>query len=180
MTLIVRPAIAADLPAITRIYGDAVRHGTASFELDSPDEPEMARRYQAIVDAGFPYLAAVRDTTVCGYAYATAYRPRPAYRFAVENSIYVAADAHRQGVGQALLTRLIDETTARGFRQMIAVIGDSGQSASIGLHRHNGFTFSGTVHAVGFKHGRWLDTVIMQRALGSGDTTPPADSGPTA
>jgi L-amino acid N-acyltransferase YncA len=175
MTLIVRPATAADVPAFTRIYGDAVRHGTASFELDAPNEPEMARRYQAIVGAGFPYLAAVRGDVVCGYAYANAYRPRPAYRFSVENSIYVATGAHRQGVGQALLTRLIDEATALGFRQMIAVIGDSGQSASIGLHRRNGFMFSGTVHAVGFKHGRWLDTVIMQRALGAGDTTPPSD-----
>jgi phosphinothricin acetyltransferase len=174
MTSLIRPAERRDLDAITAIYGHAVRHGTASFELDPPDASEMAKRFDAITGPGFPYLVAVDASgAVLGYAYANAYRPRPAYRFAVEDSIYVAPEAHRRGVGQALLTRLIEDATARGYRQMIAVIGDSGQSASIGLHRRNGFTFSGTMHAVGFKHGRWLDTVIMQRALGAGDTTPP-------
>lgn len=175
MTPTIRPAKPSDLVAITRIYGHAVTHGTASFELVPPDAAEMTRRFEAITADGFPYLVAVDDDdSLLGYAYANAYRPRPAYRFTVENSIYVATDAHRRGVGQALLTRLLEVCTARGFRQMIAVIGDSGQSASIGLHRRNGFTDCGTVQAVGYKHGRWLDIVLMQRALGNGDTTAPA------
>lgn len=173
MNLLVRTASQSDLPAITRIYGHAVVHGTASFELDPPDLDEMTKRHAAIAGAGYPYLVAADGDAVLGYAYANAYRPRPAYRFSVEDSIYVAPEAHRRGAGQALLTALIDACTALGHRQMIAVIGDSAQYASIGLHRRNGFTFCGTIHAVGYKHGRWLDGVIMQRALGPGDTTAP-------
>lgn len=171
--IVVRPAELRDIPAIAAIYRPAVLHGTASFELTPPDEAEMARRMQAIVDGGYPYLVAERGGAILGYAYASAYRPRPAYRNSVENSIYVGPDAHRSGVGTSLLAALIERATALGFRQMIAIIGDSGQAASIGLHRRFGFTFSGTIHSVGYKHGRWLDTVIMQRALGAGDTSPP-------
>ncbi len=169
----IRPATSADLPAITAIYRPAVTAGTASFELEPPNEPEMARRMQAVLAAGFPYVVAEIDGVVVGYAYLGAYRPRPAYQWSVENSIYVAPDAQRGGVGRALLAHLIEAATAKGYRQMIAVIGDSGQRGSIGLHRAAGFTFCGTVHAVGFKNGRWLDQVLMQLGLGAGDTSPP-------
>lgn len=174
MSSSIRVAQPADIAAITRIYAHAVRHGTASFELEAPSEAEIGKRFEAITSAGFPYVVASRGTEILGYAYANAYRPRPGYRFSVEDSIYIAPDAQRQGIGQALLTHLIDACTAGGWRQMIAVIGDSANWASIGLHRRNGFVFCGTIHAVGFKHGRWLDSVIMQRALGPGETTLPA------
>ena len=165
--------------AITAIYATAVTGGTASFELSPPDAAEMLSRWRTIVAAGFPYIVAEQpgpseaDGVVLGYAYVSQYRPRPAYRNSVENSIYVSLQAHRLGVGRALLAALIEAATEKGFRQMIAVIGDSAQSASIGLHRAAGFTLVGTIHSVGYKHGRWLDSVLMQRALGSGDTVPP-------
>jgi phosphinothricin acetyltransferase len=163
--VVIRAAAPADIGAITRIYAHAVRFGTASFEIEPPDEAEMARRQRALIDGGFPYLVAEADGAVAGYAYAGPYRPRPAYRFSVENSVYVAPEAHRRGVGRALLDRLIAEAAARGFRQMIAVIGDSDQAASIALHRAAGFRLVGTIAAVGFKHGRWLDSVLMQLEL---------------
>ena len=166
MTAAIRSASAGDVPAITRIYADAVLHGTASFEIEPPDEAEMARRQRALLDGGFPYLVAERDGAVVGYAYAGPYRSRPAYRFSVESSIYIARHVHRQGIGRALLEALIAEATARGFRQMIAVIGDSAQTPSIALHEALGFRLVGTFEAVGFKFGRWLDGVLMQRALG--------------
>jgi L-amino acid N-acyltransferase YncA len=171
--MIIRPATPADIPAITRIYAHAVTHGTASFELDPPDEAEMARRMATLLDGRFPYLAAEIGGSLAGYAYAGAYRPRPAYRFSVEDSIYVAPEAHRRGVGRVLLDALIDEATKLGFRQMVAVIGDAAQTASIELHRAAGFRMIGAVEAVGFKHDKWLATVLMQRALGEGDTTSP-------
>jgi L-amino acid N-acyltransferase YncA len=170
---IIRPATEADIPAITAIYRPAVRDGTASFELDPPDEAEMLRRFRAVKDAGFPYIVAEVQGRVRGYAYLGQYRPRPAYRYSVENSVYIDPAAQRLGLGRLLLTRLIEIATQGGFRQMIAVIGDSGQSASTGLHRSLGFTYSGVIHSVGYKHGRWLDSIIMQRALGAGDTKPP-------
>ncbi len=172
MTLI-RAAALADLPVITEIYDHAVRYGTASFETEPPDEAEMTRRYRALVDGGFPYLVAERDGTVAGYAYAGPYRTRPAYRYTVEDSIYVSPAAQRRGVGRALLEELIAESTARGFRQMIAVIGDSAQIASIQLHRAAGFHYVGNLQNVGFKFGRWLDSVLMQRPLGPGATRLP-------
>ena len=171
--LVIRPAAAADVAAIARIYAHAVRFGTASFELEPPDEAEMARRQRAIVEAGYPYLVAQADGAVLGYAYVGPYRARPAYRWSVENSVYVAAEALRRGVGRALLDALIVEAERRGFRQMIAVIGDTAQVPSIALHRAAGFRLIGTLEAVGFKHGRWLDTVLMQRALGPGATKNP-------
>jgi L-amino acid N-acyltransferase YncA len=169
----IRAADAADIPAITRIYAHAVRHGTASFELEPPDEAEMARRQRVLFEGGFPYLVAELDGAVAGYAYAGPYRARPAYRFSVEDSVYVAAEAHRRGVGRALLATLIVEAEARGFRQMIAVIGDSAQVSSIELHRAAGFRLIGAIESVGFKFGRWLDSVLMQRALGPGASTAP-------
>jgi phosphinothricin acetyltransferase len=173
MTITVRPATLDDVPTITAIYSDAVARGTASFELTPPTEEEMARRMRGVLEKDFPYLVAEQDGTVAGYAYATLYRERPAYRFTVENSVYVAPDRQNRGVGRALLTALITECEARGFRQMIAIIGDSEQTASIALHAAAGFYVVGTFPHVGFKFGRWLDTVLMQRALGKGSTTAP-------
>jgi L-amino acid N-acyltransferase YncA len=171
--LTIRATAAHDIAAITRIYAHAVEHGTASFEIEPPDEAEMARRRHALIDGGYPYLVAEADGVVAGYAYAGPYRARPAYRWSVEDSVYIAPDAHRRGIGRALLARLIEESERRGFRQMIAVIGDSGQAASIELHRILGFRLIGTFASVGFKHGRWLDSVLMQRPLGPGDATMP-------
>ena len=169
----IRPAAPADIAAVTRIYAEAVRHGTASFELEPPDETEMARRFRSLLEGGYPYLAAETDGTVVGYAYAGPYRPRPAYRFSVEDSIYIDPSAQRRGIGRALLERLIADATGLGFRQMIAVIGDSSQTPSIELHRALGFRLIGAIENVGFKFDRWLDTVLMQRALGPGATTKP-------
>ena len=174
-TLEIRPATAADLPAITEIYDHAVRYGTATFELTPPDLAEMARRFAVLRDGGYPYLAAASDGRVIGYAYAGAYRPRPAYRFTVENSIYLQPAIHRRGIGLQLLQQLIAASEARGYRQMIAVIGDSANAGSIGVHARCGFQMIGTHQSVGFKFGRWLDTVMMQRALGDGATTLPAN-----
>ena len=168
-----RPFEAGDIPAITAIYREAVLHGTASFEIDPPDETEMARRAAVLVDGGFPYLVACSGDDRLGYAYAGPYRPRPAYRFAVEDSIYLASEARGRGIGRALLAALIEAAGQRGFRQMIAVIGDSGNVPSISLHHHHGFRLTGIFEAVGWKHGRWLDSVLMQRGLGDGKDLPP-------
>jgi phosphinothricin acetyltransferase len=171
--LTIRPATPADIAAITGIYAHAVRHGTASFELEPPDVDEMARRQRALADGGYPYLVAEIDGAVAGYAYAGPYRARPAYRFSVENSVYVAPQMHRRGVGRALLDQLITESEQRGYRLMIAVIGDSAQAPSIELHRAAGFELVGAFEGVGYKFDRWLDTVLMQRALGKGTSAPP-------
>ena len=168
-----RTATPADIPAITRIYAHAVETGTASFELEPPDQPEMARRMTALLDGGFPYIAAEIGGTLAGYAYAGPYRPRRAYRFSVEDSIYVDPSVQRKGVGRALLSRLIEESERRGYRQMVAVIGDSAQTPSIEIHRALGFRMIGNIENVGYKFDRWLDTVLMQRALGAGAATKP-------
>ena len=173
--LAIRPAALADIPAIAHIYAHAVRTGTASFELEAPDEAEMMRRMQHLLDGRFPYLVAEVEGAVAGYAYASLYRTRPAYRFTVEDSVYVAPERHGRGIGRALLAALIEASAARGFRQMIAVIGDSEQTASIALHAALGFAPIGTFPNIGFKFGRWLDTVLMQRALGPGSSVPPQD-----
>jgi L-amino acid N-acyltransferase YncA len=174
MTVAIRPAKTSDIPAITRIYAHAVEHGTASFELSAPDEAEMARRMAKLLEGGFPYLAAEIDGALAGYAYAALYRERPAYRLTIEDSVYIAPAMHRRGVGRALLAALIEAAAAGGFRQMIAVIGDSPrQAASIGLHEALGFRTVGILQDVGFKRGRWLDSVLMQRALGVGGKTDP-------
>jgi phosphinothricin acetyltransferase len=172
----IRPASEADLPFVTEIYTHAVLHGTATFELIPPDLAEMTRRFKALMDGGFPYLVAVLEDRVAGYAYAGPYRPRPAYRFTVENSVYLQPAIHRRGIGLQLMQRLIAECEARGYRQMIAVIGDSANAGSIGVHARTGFQMIGTHPNVGLKFGRWLDTVMMQRALGKGATTVPVDS----
>jgi L-amino acid N-acyltransferase YncA len=177
MSLVIRPATLADIPAITRIYAHAVEHGTASFELKAPDEAEMARRMAELTAGNFPYLVATIDGAVGGYAYAGPYRARPAYRFTVENSVYVATEIHRRGVGKALLDALIDACTELGYRLMVAVIGDSNQAASIGVHLAAGFSHVGVLENIGYKFDRWLDTVLMQRALGPGATAPPGSDG---
>ena len=173
MSPALRPATLTDIPAIARIYAHAVETGTASFELTPPDEAEMARRMSGLLDGGFPYLVAEIDGALAGYAYAGPYRARPAYRFTVEDSVYVAPQAQGRGIGRALLPALVEAGTARGFRQMIAVIGNSEQAASIALHARAGFYYVGTLPHVGFKFGRWLDTVLMQRALGPGSAAAP-------
>jgi len=164
----IRPATPADLPAIAAIYDEAVRTGTASFELTPPGVAEMARRHAAIVEAGYPYLVMEEAGTVPGYAYASAFRPRIAYHHTVENSIYVAPAAQGRGIGRALLEALIADCEVRGFRQMVAVIGDSANQGSIGLHRVCGFHHVGVLADTGLKFGRWIDTVLMQRPLGPG------------
>ena len=170
----IRAAAAADLPAITEIYEQAVLCGTATFELIPPDLAEMTHRFGVLMDGGFPYFVAALEGRVVGYAYAGAYRPRPAYRFTVENSVYLQPAIHRRGIGLQLLQRLIAESEQRGYRQMIAVIGDSANAGSIGVHTRCGFRMVGTHPNVGFKFGRWLDTVMMQRELGDGGKTLPA------
>ena len=172
-SLEIRPAAEADLPAVTDIYAHAVLYGTATFELIPPDLAEMTRRFKTLMDGGFPYLVAVLDGGVIGYAYAGPYRPRPAYRFTVENSVYLQPAIHRRGIGRQLLQRLVADCEARGYRQMVAVIGDSANAGSIGVHTRCGFAMIGTHPNLGFKFGRWLDTVMMQRALGEGATTLP-------
>jgi L-amino acid N-acyltransferase YncA len=169
----IRPATPADIPAIARIYAHAVTTGTASFELTPPDEAEMARRMQVVIDKGLPYFAAELDGAFAGYAYAGAYHARPGYRFTLEDSIYVAPTMQRRGIGRALLAALIEAGTVGGYRQMIAVIGDSEHAASIALHAALGFQYVGTLAKVGFKFGRWLDSVLMQRPLGPGSATLP-------
>jgi L-amino acid N-acyltransferase YncA len=171
--MLLRPARPGDLAAITAIYDHAVRYGTASFELDPPDDGEMARRYESLRAGGYPYLVAEVDGAVAGYAYAGPYRARPAYHWSVEDSIYIAPNAQGRGIGRALIERLVAEAEAGGFRQMIAVIGDSANTASIELHRRAGFRLIGTFENVGFKFGRWLDSVLMQRPLGKGATVDP-------
>ena len=170
--LILRACEPRDVEAVTRIYAHAVLHGTATFELEPPSTGEMAARIEALATGGYPNLVAELGGEVVGYAYAGAYRPRPAYRNTVENSVYVRRDTQRQGIGRSLLDATIEEAARRGFRQMVAVIGDSENRGSIRLHEAAGFTLRGVLRSVGWKHGRWLDTVLMQRPLGPGDRQP--------
>ncbi|MBI2240208.1 MAG: N-acetyltransferase [Magnetospirillum gryphiswaldense] len=171
--MIIRPSTLADVAPAQAIYAHHVRTGTASFELVPPDVDEMARRRAALVDKGLPWLVAEDDDgSVLGYAYAGPYRTRPAYDWTLEDSIYIHPDALGKGVGRALLTRLIDDCQDLGYRQLIAVIGDSANAGSIGLHRACGFTDAGLLKAVGWKFGRWIDSVLMQRPLGPGQSLP--------
>jgi L-amino acid N-acyltransferase YncA len=163
----------ADMAAVAAIYAHHVLHGLATFEEEPPPTEEIARRRDEVVKIGLPYLVAERDGAVVGYAYATAYRARPAYRFTIEDSVYVADGLGGRGVGRALLAALIARCEAGPWRQMIAVIGDSANAGSIRLHESLGFRRAGTLAAVGFKLGRWVDTVLMQRPLGAGEATPP-------
>ncbi|MEM7130058.1 MAG: N-acetyltransferase family protein [Chloroflexota bacterium] len=179
MECIIRPVTIEDVPAIHAIFHHSVLTGTASWELIPPEEAEIRRRTQAILDQGYPYFVATLDQSgtqsVVGYSYASSYRPRPGYRFTVEDSIYVAPDYQRQGIARQLLTTLIDACTAQGFRQMIAVIGDSENRPSIELHRSLGFEHVGLLPNIGWKFERWLDSVLMQRTLGEGSTSQPEE-----
>jgi phosphinothricin acetyltransferase len=171
----IRPSTAADVGAITAIYVHAVREGTGTFELEPPGETEMARRRDDVLAKGLPWLVATAGAggAVLGYAYANHFRPRPAYRYCLEDSVYLHPKAQRQGVGRLLLAELLARCEAGGARQMLAVIGDADNAASIGVHRALGFEHSGVLRAAGWKFGRWLDVVMMQRRLGAGETTPP-------
>lgn len=170
----IRPSQTADLPAITEIYADAVRTGTASYELQPPSLEEMTARREALVSRGYPYLVAAEGGQALGYAYAGPFRPRRAYRFMVEDSIYIAPQARERGIGKRLLGALVAECERLGFRQIAAVIGDgSPQSASVRLHAALGFRHTGVLEASGYKFGRWLDTVFMQLSLNGGGTAPP-------
>ncbi|MBB2168963.1 N-acetyltransferase [Gluconacetobacter aggeris] len=169
----IRAAHTTDLPEITAIYAHHVLHGCASFEIEAPTVEEMTRRMETLRARDFPYLVAEQDGSVIGYAYAGPYHPRIAYRDTVEDSIYLSPDAAGRGIGTALLGALIAECVARGFRQMMALVGDSANLPSIRLHERHGFRTVGTLQSVGYKFGRWLDVVLLQCELGSGDRTPP-------
>jgi L-amino acid N-acyltransferase YncA len=169
----VRLAAPGDIEAIQAIYAHHVLKGLASFEEEPPSTSELRRRYEAIVAQRLPYLVAEFGGIVAGYAYCSLYRTRSAYRHSLEDSVYVRPDAQGRGIGKTLLGELIRRSEALGYRQMIAVIGDSANAASIGLHQSEGFLRAGTLRSVGFKFGRWVDSVIMQRPLGSGDSTTP-------
>ena len=170
----IRPSNAGDIATITRIYAEAVKHGTASFELEPPGEAEMVCRQQVLLAKNYPYVVAERAGVLAGYAYAGPYRERRAYDWCVEDSIYIAPEFRRQGIGRQLLECLVIASEARGFRQMLAVIGDTANTASIAVHAAAGFRLIGTFQSIGYKHGRWLDTILMQRALGSSDDAPPS------
>jgi L-amino acid N-acyltransferase YncA len=172
---VLRACLSADVKAVQAIYAIEVREGTASFEIDPPDLPEMQARFEAIVARGLPYVVAELDGRLAGYAYATPYRARPGYRHTVEDSVYVARWAHRRGLGRALLDAVIAQATDAGMRQMVAIIGDSAHAASIRLHERAGFRTVGTLTDVGLKFGRWLDAVIMQRPLGAGSAPIPRE-----
>lgn len=171
--VLVRDAREADMPAVVRIYGHHVEHGLASFEERAPDLAELLRRRAEVLGRGLPYLVAERAGGIVGFAYASPYRTRAAYRYSVEDSVYVDHRALRQGVGRALLAVLIERCTALGYRQMVAVIGDSGNEGSMGAHAALGFREIGRLAAIGFKFDRWVDSVFMQRPLGPGSETPP-------
>ncbi|WP_088348052.1 MULTISPECIES: GNAT family N-acetyltransferase [Rhodomicrobium] len=172
----VRDLRSADLEAVTRIYAHHVAHGTGTFDEVAPSLAEMAEKYETLRAAGLPWLIAEADGDILGYAYAAPFRTRTAYRFTLEDSVYIAPGAQRRGVGRALLAALIARCEALGYRQLLAVIGDSENHGSVGLHRALGFTHTGTSKSVGLKFGRWLDVVFMQLSLGEGDKTPPNDA----
>lgn len=170
----VRDANEEDMEAVQAIYAHHVLHGLASFEVVPPTAGELQARRAAVLAAGLPYLVAESEGHILGYCYATSYRPRPAYRYTIENSVYVAEGHGSRGIGSALFGELIERCEAGPWRQMLAVIGNSGNEGSIALHRRFGFEVAGILRSVGFKHGRWVDTVLMQRPLGQGDRTAPA------
>ena len=172
--LLIRARTDADMARITEIYNHHVLHGASSWELTPPDEAEMLTRAQTLKDAGYPYLVAEIDGRVVGYAYAGAYRPRPAYRNTVEHSIYIDDGVRRGGIGKRLLEELIEICTELGFRQMIAIVGDAENRQSIAFHEKMGFTHVGHVKNIGYKCGRWMDQIILQRPLGPGADTPPS------
>lgn len=171
----IRPSLPGDLPALTAIYAHHVLHGTGTFELEPPDEAEMARRHADVTGKGLPWLVAEEAGVVLGYAYANHFRPRRAYRFCLEDSIYLAPTAQRRGVGRLLLAELLARSEALGARQMLAVIGDAANAGSIGVHRALGFEPAGVLKAAGWKFDQWRDVVLMQKALGTGAADAPVD-----
>lgn len=172
--LLIRPSTDADIPAITAIYTHHVLHGTGTFEIDPPSVSDMAARRTDVLSKGLPYLIAQEGGQVLGFAYCNWFKPRPAYRFSAEDSIYLAPDATGRGVGRRLLSALAAEAEAAGLRKLIAVIGDSANAGSIGVHRALGFTEVGVIRACGWKFERWLDIVLMEKSLGAGDSQPAA------
>jgi phosphinothricin acetyltransferase len=177
--MLIRSATEPDAAALADIYGHHVRHGLGTFEEIAPSAAEMNQRRLAIVGHGLPYLVAEESGRVLGYAYAAPFRARAAYRYTVEDSVYVAPDAIGRSVGRALLQAVLDACEAKGLRQIIAVIGDSQNAASVGLHRALGFQPAGVGESVGFKHGRWVDVVWMRKPLNGGDASPPDGPGLT-
>ncbi|MCW5653744.1 GNAT family N-acetyltransferase [Hydrogenophaga sp.] len=177
---LIRPSRDEDLDAIARIYSHHVLHGTGTFETSPPTVTEMATRRADVLGKGLPWLVAEEDGKVLGYAYGNWFKPRPAYRFSVEDSIYLDPEAHRQGLGRALLAELLAALERAGTRKVMAVIGDSANAGSIGVHRALGFEMVGVVQSCGWKFGRWLDIVLMQKSLGAGDTLPPDERNPAA
>lgn len=171
---IIRPSLDSDLPDITAIYAHHVLHGTGTFEIDPPTTADMTTRRADVLSKGLPYLVAEDSSTkrVLGFAYCTWFKPRPAYRFSAEDSVYVAPEGHGKGIGRALLAELTAQAEKVGVRKLIAVIGDSNNAGSIGVHRSVGFTDVGVLKACGWKFDQWLDVVLMEKALGWGSTTP--------
>ncbi|WP_326533315.1 GNAT family N-acetyltransferase [Pseudorhodoferax sp.] len=169
----IRPSTDADVPAIAAIYTHHVLHGTGTFEIDPPSAEDMAARRADVLSKGLPYLVAEEDGRVLGFAYCNWFKPRPAYRFSAEDSIYLAPEAAGRGLGRQLLTALAQEAEARGVRKLIAVIGDSANAGSVGVHRALGFEHVGLIRSCGWKFERWLDIVLMEKTLGAGDSQPP-------
>ncbi len=169
----IRPSTDADVPAITAIYAHHVLHGTGTFETTPPTEADMAARRADVLAKGLPYLVVEEAGQVLGFAYCNWFKPRPAYRFSAEDSIYLHPDARGRGLGRLLLGALAEAGEKAGLRKLIAVIGDSGNAGSIGVHRALGFTDAGVIRSCGWKFGRWLDIVLMEKVLGDGDATPP-------
>jgi L-amino acid N-acyltransferase YncA len=173
--LTLRPSTDADVPAITAIYAHHVLHGTGTFETTPPTEQDMALRRLDVLARGLPYLVAEQQGRILGFAYCQWFKPRPAYRYSAEDSIYLHPDAAGQGIGKQLLTALVHQAEAAGIRKLIAVIGDSANAGSIGVHRALGFSRVGVIQSCGWKFGQWLDIVLMEKAIGPGDSTPPQE-----
>ena len=171
---IIRPSQSSDIPQITAIYGHHVLHGTGTFEVEPPNEVDMTQRRADVLSKALPYLVAVEDTRVLGFAYCNWFKPRPAYRYSAEDSIYLAPEAAGRGLGRALLAELMIQAERAGVRKLIAVIGDSNNLGSIGVHHSGGFSHVGTLKSCGWKFERWLDVVLMDKALGAGDTANPS------
>jgi L-amino acid N-acyltransferase YncA len=176
----IRPSVDSDLPAITQIYAHHVLHGTGTFETTPPSETDMATRRADVLTKGLPWLVLVEGEQILGFAYGNWFKPRPAYRFSCEDSIYLAPEAAGKGLGRVLLAELRASLERAGVRKVMAVIGDSANAGSIGVHRTLGFTPAGVIHACGWKFERWLDIVLMEKSLGLGDSTPPEPTGKPA